>query len=182
MLLVDSQPYGDHNGSVRFITACIRRMTEGNVFTLSTISGGGVSHPRSRQGVPYPADWGYSIPGLDEGYPFPGLDPISGLDGGGTPSQVWMGGVLHPRSGWGGYSIPGLDGGVLHPRSGWGVPHLRSGWGWHPIPGLDGGYTILGQPPLSAGWGTPHPGPRSGQGGTPTGTAWHLLSVVLVVQ
>ena len=50
------------------ITARIRRMTGGYVFT----------------GV-----WmgGYPIPGLDGGYPIQGLDW-----GGGTPSQVWMGG------------------------------------------------------------------------------------------
>ena len=62
-------------------------MTEGNVFTLSTISGGvprtrsvwggvGVPHPRSGWGVPCPrSGWG------------------------GTPSQVW------------GVTQPGLDGG-----------------------------------------------------------------------
>ena len=42
--------------------------------------------------------------------------------GGGTPSQVWVGG----------YPIPGLDGG--------GVPHPRSGRGGRVSqPGLDGG-------------------------------------------
>ena len=40
---------------------------------------------------------------------------------------MWTGGVLHPRSGQGGYPIPGLDRGVPHPADG-GYPHPRSGW------------------------------------------------------
>ena len=71
---------------MQIVTARIRRMTEGNVFTLSTISGGGcpipglgrgVPHPRSGQGVPhlrlegYP---GYPLPYLDLGCGTPHLD------------------------------------------------------------------------------------------------------------
>ena len=84
--------------------------------------------------------------------------PVSGLDGGGgTPSQVWTGGVPHPRSGWGG--TPSCWQGVTHPRSGWGgCPILLTGGGY-PIPGLEGGYphrrSGWGVPPLSAGWSTP---------------------------
>ena len=90
-------------------------MTEGNVFTLSTIAWGG----------------GYPVPGPDRGgwYPIPGLD-------GGTPSQVWMEGCPIPGLGYpipsldGGYPIPGLD------RRGT-TAQVWTG-GYH-IPGLDGG-------------------------------------------
>ena len=88
------------------ITARIRRMGEGTVFSLSvhTSIGGG----------------GYPIQGLDgaRGYPIPDLD------GWGTLSQVQMGGGLPlPRSRWGNphpsrsrrgggsYPLPGPDGG-----------------------------------------------------------------------
>ena len=88
-------------------------MTEGNVFTLSTISGEGVPVPGLDGGG------GYPIPGLGGGYPIPGLDgggeegvprvpPQPGLDGaGGT----------HLRSGW--------WGGTWGPptMTGWGIPH-----------------------------------------------------------
>ena len=58
--------------------------------------------------------------------------------GGGTPSQVWLGGYL----------IPGLARrGVPHPRSGQGLPHPRSGWGTP--------QTWDGVPPQGLGWGTP---------------------------
>ena len=53
------------------------------------------------------------------------------LAGRGTTSQVWTGGVPHPRSEWG----------VPHPRSGWGVPHPA---------GLDG----VPFPPSKTVWGT----------------------------
>ena len=110
-----------------------------------------------------------------EGYLIPGLGW-----GGGTPA----------RSGWWGYSIPGL-GGV--PKSGldgggtqslgWGCSSTRSGWwgvprvpphqqdwmGYPPPTGLDGV-----PPTIRTGWGTPpHPGldgippPRSGWWGVP---------------
>ena len=126
--------------TVSFITARIRRMGEGNIFSLSTLAGGGgggrrVPHPRSGWG-------GYLIPGLGGwgGYLIPGLV-------GGTPSQVWMvggiprvppnwvlmvGGVTWPGlHGEGGYPIPGLGVGP-HLRSGGGVPHPRSGWWGYP--------------------------------------------------
>ena len=132
--------------SLAIITACIRRMREGNIFSLSTLAGGG-----GGRGTPSQI-WGD------------------------TPSQVWMvgRGVPHPRSGWWGggfpipspgwgggvYPIPGLDGGrvprVTPPpaRSGWwGVPHPRSGWwGVPPLPGLDGGGGYVGYPPPGQVW------------------------------
>ena len=99
--------------TVELITARIRIMGEGTVFSLFVSS-----HPGG-----YPSQvWG-------GGY------PISGL--GGTPSQVLgypisgLGGYPHHRSG----GVPHLrSGGVPHLRSGgtpsqvWGGPHLRSGW------------------------------------------------------
>ena len=138
-------------------------MTEGNVFTLSTISGGG--------------GW-YPISSLDGG----GGYTISGVDRGGTPFQVqvvWYPipgldrGVLHPADGGGeGYPIPGLDGGYRILLMG-GYPHQRldevpppqskSKWGnsrlsrtgWGPIPWVK---EWLGYPPLIEDWmGYPPP-------------------------
>ena len=68
----------------------IRRMTEGNIFTLFTLAGGG--------GVPHPANGGgYPISGLDKGVPLSqvwmGGYPIPGVNGG-TPCKVRMGGNL----------------------------------------------------------------------------------------
>ena len=80
------------NPESNLITACIRRMTEGNVFTLSTIAGGGgYPHPWSGRG----------------GTPFSGLDggtPIRTSEGGTPPSRPGMGGPPCPGqvSGWGG--------------------------------------------------------------------------------
>ena len=106
-------------------------MTEGNIFSLSTLVGGG--------GTPSQV-W-------MEG------EPISGLDRGSTPSQVCIGGVPHPRSRWRGVPHPRSGQGVPHPRSRWGVPHSADGG--HPIKDQDvGGYP--GIPPLSkTGWDTP---------------------------
>ena len=118
------------------ITARIRRMTEGNVFTLSTISGGrgypvsglnwGVPHPRSELG-------GYPIPGLNGGYPILGLN--------------W--GVPYPRYGrGGGTQVPGVEGG--YPR----YPPIQ-------VPGQDGGtppITRMGYtPPSISRMGYPPP-------------------------
>ena len=165
------------------ITARIRRMGEGNIFSLSTLVGRGVSHPKSVGGGGTPSQvwvegypisglgggWGYPIPGLSEGYSIPGLGEgysISGL-GGGTPCQVWMVG------GW-------FRGYLLLTRSGWCWVTwgnlTRSGWFWvprgTPWPGLDGGgypgyppHQVWvvggypGYPPYTTrtGWGTPHP-------------------------
>ena len=109
---------------------------------------------------------------------------------GGTQSQVWPGGVPHPRSGQ-------EEGGT--PSQVWrGVPYHRSGWRGYPIPGLDRGY--LGYPPLwtwdrvsppdlgwgtplDLGWGTPprpdteYPPPDLGLG-TPPGTGYPPPSIV----
>ena len=122
------------------ITARIRRMGEGNVFTLC---------------VSPHLDWGGGVP----------IRILKGV--GGSPSQVWRGGTLSqvwlvgvpcgtplPRTGWGtsptsqdwmGYPRPGLDG--VPPWPGLdGICH------W---PGLDGV-----PPPLSrTGWGPPPPPP-----------------------
>ena len=116
----------------QIFTARIRRMGEGNIFTLCVNphfdleGGGGVPHPRSGLG-----GW-YQIPGLDRG---------------GTPSQVWPGGVPHPRSGlWGvplsrtGWGTPpsGLDGVTLSARTGYppkdwtGYPPLGQDWMGYP--------------------------------------------------
>ena len=106
-------------------TARIRRMTEGNVFTLSTIwGGGGVPHLRSGcKGVPHPrSGWG--------GTPH----PRSGQ--GGTPSQVWIGNT-HPTNGE--YPYPRSGQGVAHPKSGRGVPHPAD----------------IGVPPQDQDWGVP---------------------------
>ena len=103
----------------------------------------GVPHPRS--GVLHPrSDWGYPIPGLG-GYPVPGPwgvpcprsvggYPVPDLRGvpyprsgvphprsGGTPSQVWGGGVSHPDLGWGTPSQT-WDGVPPQPDLGWGTP------------------------------------------------------------
>ena len=82
---------------VLFFTARSRRMREGNIFSLSTLTRG------------------YPIPGQDRGYNIPRSRwryniPRSGQ--GNIPSQVWTEG----------YPIPGLDRGVLHSRSGQGFP------------------------------------------------------------
>ena len=144
------------------ITARIRRMTGGYVFTgvcLFTFAGGypipgvdrGVPHSRSGWGVPHSRSGlgGYPIPGLDGRYPIPGLD------GGGYPIPDVDGG----------YPFPG--GGVPHSRSGWGYPILLMGgtlsevWtGGYPIPGLDGGrgtpsQVQMGVPYPRSGWGVP---------------------------
>ena len=74
--------------------------------------------------------------------------PISGLGRGGTPSQVWVGGVPHLSPGE--YPISG-PGGRGYPMSG-GVPHV---WRGTPCPG---GYNIYGGYPHVWG-GTPSPPP-----------------------
>ena len=85
------------------ITFRIRRMREINIFSLSTLAGGGGGGaiPRSGQG---------------KGYPIPSLDR------GGTPIQVRMGGVgTLSRSGQGGIP-PGLDGVTPTPQDWIGYP------------------------------------------------------------
>ena len=81
------------------VTARIRRMREGNSFSLC------VSSHLDRGGTPFSWQGG--------GYPFQRLDgggtPFSGLGMGGTPSS------------WCGVPFPGLDGGGT---PSWGVPHL----------------------------------------------------------
>ena len=67
----------------RIFTARIRRMREGNIFSLFTLAGGGGLCPRSRKG----GGGRYLIPGLDKGLPHPADR------GGWSSSQVWMGGT-----------------------------------------------------------------------------------------
>ena len=94
------------------ITARIRRMTEGNVFTLSIISG--------RGGTPSDVcGWGGGTPSQ------------VWMVGGRYPSQVWMvGGGTLARSGWWGVPCP-RSGWWGYPRQVWmmggGTP-ARSGW------------------------------------------------------
>ena len=139
------------------VTARIRRMTEGNIFSLSTLVGGWGGLPHLRSG------WG----------------------GGGTQSQVQTGGphlrsglgggVSHHRSRWG--RLP-------HPRSERGVPHSADGG--YPIQDQDGGtleYPLpiqdwmgyppdlrWGYPPSKTGWGTPHQ--QNGVPPPPSKTGW----------
>ena len=81
---------------IRFVTSRIRRMREGNIFSLSTlVCGGGGGTPSQVCGWGVLQTWG--VPHL----------------GGGILSQVW------------GYPISGLGGEGTHPRSGWwGVPRV----------------------------------------------------------
>ena len=88
----------------------------------------------------------------DDGRKMFSLCPPFPGGGGGTLSQVWMRGT---RCGWGNtpstpIQVPGQDGGT------WGIPHHQDG-----------------VPPISR---MGHPLSRSGQGGTPTGTAWCVLT------
>ena len=122
----------------RLITAHIRRMREGNTFSLSTLVGA------------------YPVPGPDGEGGGEICHPRSGQ--GGTPSQVQMGRYPIPGLDWGGYPIQGLDGGyptllmgVPHPRSGWGVPHPRSGQGGTPSQVWMGGIQDQG----GGTWGVP---------------------------
>ena len=78
--------YDASSSKLKIITARIRRMmTEGNIFSLSTLVGGGVPHLRS--------GWGYPIPGRDGGYP--GVTPIQTWDGDGLPQGP------PSKTGWG---------------------------------------------------------------------------------
>ena len=106
-------------------------MREGNIFSLSTLAGGGVSHPRSgRGGVPYPR----------------------------SGSQVWTrgGGVPHPRFGWG---VPW--GTPLAKSGWWGVPPRSGWWeggnpGYPP-----GQVWMVPPPPARSGWwGVPREPPH----------------------
>ena len=103
-----------NKSDVQVVTARIRRMGEGNIFSLFTLAGGGtlsqvckwgVPCPRSGR-VPYPRSrwWGVC--------PY----PQSGLDGGGTWGT--------PQS-WDGVPYPPTD-------LGWGTPHPDMGWGIPP--------------------------------------------------
>ena len=106
-----------------FITARIRRMTGGYIFTLCVSSRG--------EGVPtFRVVGGGTYSGLGGGY-LPSQVWVGGggrgtyLPGGRgcTYSQVWMGGYLL-RSGWGGGTYSGLDGGGYLPWQGGGGTYL----------------------------------------------------------
>ena len=99
------------------VTARIRRMREGNIFSLSTLVGGYTVQGLWVGGV-------YPIPGLGGGVPCPRSGwgyPISGLGGGGvTPSQVWVGGT--PDQVW---MVGGGTQGTPPPTmTGWGTPQI----------------------------------------------------------
>ena len=136
---------------IHILTTRIRRMGEGNIFTLCISPhlgevGGYLIPGLDRKGVPHSQVrgvlhfqvWirGYLIPGLDGG-----TLPLVCM--GDTPSQVWMvrgypGVLLHPRldgvppppiQDWMGYTPfhPGLDG--LPPVQDWmDTPLSRTGW------------------------------------------------------
>ena len=107
---------------------------------------------------PHPKDWGrYCFQFICQSTPRSG--------GGGYPIPGPGGGLPHPRSGWG-YPIPSPCRGVPHSRSRWGVPHPANGG--YSIPGLDGlvphprsRWGVPHQlmrgvlPPARTGWGTP---------------------------
>ena len=140
--------------NIPVITDRIRRMREGNVFSLSTPVGGGGTPARSSQGVPH------------LGYP-----PVRPGLGGGTPpwvppSRTWPGG--YPCQKGTPLSIPHWTwwGGT---PAGRGVPHLGN-----PPSYLAGGYPCQeGVPPVKPGQGYPcwkGVSPiRPGLGGTPAG-------------
>ena len=116
-------------------------MREGNIFSLSTPCGGGGG-----------------------GREF----PVPGLDGGGTPSQVWTRGYPILLMGEGVYPIPGLDGGYAIPGLDQGYPILLTG-GDTPLQDHDGGNPVvpfaiqdwMGHPPPHPGLdGVPPPNPR----------------------
>ena len=124
------------NSRKEFITAPLRSTREGNIYTWECLS---VHHWWGR-GTPSQVWVGaYPVPGL-------GWYPNPGLGGGGTPTQVWVGG----------YPNPGLGGG--------GTPSQVEVWvggtksqvwvGRYPIPGLGGypGYSPLAR---SGWWGVP---------------------------
>ena len=110
-------------------TARIRRMREGNIFSLITLAGrgGGVPYPRSRWEVPHPRS------GRGGGYPI-----------------LLTRGVSHLRSGQGGYPIPGLDGGgIPFCWQGGTTSKIRMGVPWVP-PSAEWGTPIqdwMGYPP-----------------------------------
>ena len=114
----------------KLITVRIRRMGEGNIFSLCVSSHPRVVHPSAdRGGTSSKVRMGGKLfPGQDGGTPFPGHN-------GGTPSQVTMGGtsfqvrmgVPLPRSGWGYLLTWDLDRGFSHPNLGWGTPIDRMG-------------------------------------------------------
>ena len=106
-----------------FITARIRRMTEGTVFTLFTISMGGTLSQVVMGGTPS-CWWGYPNPrsgwGGTLGYPHPRLDGVL------PPIKDWMGHPL-PIKDWMGYPPSWSWIGVLPPppSAGWGTPPLQ---------------------------------------------------------
>ena len=122
----------------QIITDHVRSTTEGYVFTLSTMGGGG--YPIWLMGgVPHPCPGGGGTPSMSRQggvpHPCPGggvvLHPCPGGGGtpsmsrwGGTPSMSRLGGVPHPAG----------RGGVPHPCPGGGVPQ----WGGTPVGGPPG--------------------------------------------
>ena len=84
----------------------------------------------------------YFLPPASEGWGKVIFSVCPHLQGGeGTPSQVWVRGIPHPRSG--GYPVPGLGGGTPFQVCGGGTSSQFWG-GVYPVPGLGGGYPIPG--------------------------------------
>ena len=84
---------------------------EGGGYPIQLMGG----YPNLGQGVPYPADRGYSISAPGRGYAIPG-------PGGGEGYPIQLIGVPHPM---GGGTIPGPGGEIPH-LADQGVPHPRS--------------------------------------------------------
>ena len=147
---------------MRFITDRIRRMREGNVFSLSTPGGGGTQARSSQGGVPEPGPAGGTPMGvLWQGVPWQGLPHLR------LPPSDPTGGTLigeYPNQGvpqWG-YPDQGYPNGRV-PQ--WGYPDGGTLIGSTLTAGYPMGGTLMGVPPMG---GTPPQVPpppiRHGQG------------------
>ena len=151
------------------ITARIRRMTGGYIFSLSTLFWGeGVPDPAlDRGGTRSSLGWGGTRSSLGQGgVPDPALDrggTQSSLGWGGYPIQPWMGG--YPIQPWTrGVPNPALDRGGSRSSLGQGGYPIQP-WRGVPNPALDGG---VPNPALDRGVPQPWKGGYPISGGTPT--------------
>ena len=164
-----------------YFTACIRRVGEGTVFSLSVHLDG--QYTISLMG-------GYPIQGPDRGYPIllTGVPPSQVWMGGGTPSCRW-GRVPHLRSGWEGTGpmcLPGVP--HLHPIIIPLVPDLFRSYPikfWWRVPPFspNGWYHIkewMGYPSFGIEWDTlirtwwRYPPPARTRWGYFPGNGWHF--------
>ena len=83
--------------------------------------------------------------------------------GGGTPSQVQMGGTPFPGAGGGGYPIPGSGGGYPLPRCRWGGTPSQVQVGGYPIQGPGRGHPSRVPPTPSRGVHLPRVPPSRGR-------------------